>query len=156
MRKGLVDSIVAGIFLLIFSMIVLVSWYVSSAINTAFIAADITTVGTAGAVAAIGVWDLGFVFLFVMMGIVDIIGAFMVRSHPVFFIITLIFTLVLGLIAPTLSNIYDSFVTAIGGTVDANFSAMGFIMRNLSFFLIVIEMVTGIIMFSKTSETSPV
>ena len=96
MTKGTLDNIVAGIFLLIFSMIVIIAWFISSQINAAFVTAGISTVGTAGATAAIGVWDWGFILLFVFMGITDIIGAFMARSHPVFFIISLIFTLILG------------------------------------------------------------
>jgi hypothetical protein len=153
MNKGMIDNIVAGIFLLIFSMIVIVAWFISDAINTAFIGAGISTVGTQGAVTAIGIWDLGFVVLFIFMGIVDIIGAFMVRSHPVFFIIAIIFTLVLGVIAPQLSNTYDSFVTAMGASVDNAFPSMGFIMRNLSFFLIVISVITSVVMYSKTRES---
>ena len=152
MAKGFIDLIVLLIFGLIISIVALITYNILGGVLTGFQAAGITTTeGIVQSQTAVGVWDAGFIFFILVMGIISIASALMIRTHPIFFVLDLIVLVIIGVLAPSFSNAYDAFATTMPAT-DAAFPAMGYIMRDASIFFLVIGCITAIVMYSKSRE----
>jgi hypothetical protein len=150
MKGDMISLLVVLIFLIIISIIVLIAYNIMGGMITGLTGTGIDTSGMVQAQNAVGVWDAGFIFFVVFMGIISMASALMIRSHPLFFLIAMMLLVIIGVLAPTFSDIYDALASSMPAT-DAAFPAMGFIMRDASIFFIVIGCLTAIVMYSKTS-----
>lgn len=152
MAKGQADFIIILIFITVIGIVVLLTYSILGSMITS---GGLTGIDTAGMIAAqqgVQVWDGGMVFFVIFMGIISVISGLLIRTHPVFFIIMILFFGIVGVLSPTFSNIYDTFATGLGPETDAAFGNMGFMIRNISFFLIAIMTVTAVVTYSKTRE----
>jgi len=82
---------------------------------------------------ALGIFD--GIFLLVMVGVVmgGVVAAFLVKSHPIFFILMLLVNVALVVISVMFSNSFESFINTSAGTSAAanTFPMMVFAMRHL-------------------------
>lgn len=94
--------------------------------------------------------NLGFILLLVGGAIAVILMAFMIPSHPVFFIISIILLLVFIVVVPQISNIYLQ-IAGTDSMVDLGnqYSTMTVIMQNLPLFFVVIGIIVMIVMYAK-------
>ena len=151
MSKGLIDMVLIMVFIIVISIFVLISYHILDLVGTGFSDLGFSTTGIDSSKTAVQVWDGGFVFFIVFLGIVNIASALVLRTHPIFFVVSLLILVTIGVLAPTFSNVYDSLATTLGST-NTTFSSMGFVMRNMSIFFLVIGSLTAIIMYSKSRE----
>ena len=85
------------------------------------------------------IFDNLFIFILIGLEFAAIIGAFLIDSHPVFFIASLFILVVLGVITPHLGAAYTDFA----GTDDySNYSAQfvmsKYIMEHFPFFIVIL------------------
>jgi len=95
--------------------------------------------------------DYLFVFLMVGLTIALIISVFMIKSHPVFFWITMLFIIIVLIIAGALSNAYEM----VGDNAELkaghdNYPAMEFVMDNLPLFILLIAAMAIIALYAKS------
>lgn len=99
---------------------------------------------------ALRVFNYGFLFLLAGFGIGSVIGAFMIDTHPVFFVISIILTLFFVFIGTTITNVFEGFVTADELTATAEqFNIMVLIMRNLPKIGIIWGSIIAIVLYGK-------
>lgn len=99
---------------------------------------------------ALGTLDVGFVFLAIMGFVAVVIGAFYVRTHPIFAIVQFIILILLGLIAPTISNFYYEIATTPGMVATANqYPLMTETMRLLPITLLFFGVLVIIVLYAK-------
>lgn len=96
------------------------------------------------------VFDGGFFFAFFGLAFAVIISGFSIRSHPIFFVFSIIGLTIVALLGVIFSNTYYTFATQEGISVYANnFPLMAWIMSNLVWLLVVIGFAAAILMYSK-------
>lgn len=95
-------------------------------------------------------FDAIFTFLLIGVGIVLMISSFMVRSHPVFFVIMILLFLIFIIMWSVMANTYDDFasMSAISESRD-EFPMMEQLMRYFPFVMFIISMLVVVIQFSK-------
>lgn len=111
-RGSLQDVVLVGMFLLVFAIMILISFKVLSEINTKFQASDLVTAeGKAASNELTGffptVIDNSFLLFAVGLAIVVMILAFMVRIHPIFIPFFFLGLVVLVFVSGIFSNIYQ-------------------------------------------------
>jgi len=96
--------------------------------------------------------DYIFIFFFIGLIISTIILGFQIRTHPVFFFISLILLIIVTILAGSMSNVYEQFTT--NTTLDiqttaANYTAMTFLFNHLPLFIAFIGVVIMVIFYAK-------
>lgn len=100
-----------------------------------------------------GIWDKGWLFVLVGVGIFTWISAFFIRSHPAFFIfgffLIVIYTIMFGL----LSNTYaDVMANPTLSTFANEFTLTKFVIGWFPIVMVVISMITAVLTYSKGGE----
>lgn len=156
MSKGFLDIslIIAGIFALILAIFIIISYNINQSMKTSMeqsgaISQTNIDMGMGNAQTAVKSFNIGFAIIIFGLGFADIISAFLIRTHPVFFVIFIILTILNGLIIPLFSNAYYSFATTSGLDV-SQFTLLDWIMKNINFLFAGFSFITAIVMFSKT------
>jgi len=96
------------------------------------------------------IWDTGWLFILVGLGIYTWISAFFVRSHPVFFIFGFFLIVVYIIVFGVMSNVYGDITEnpEISPYSD-EFTLANFVMTRFPIIMGIISFVTAIIMYSK-------
>ena len=96
-----------------------------------------TSVGIlANANSALGMFNYGFVIIFGGLSLVTLIFAYMTPQHPIFFIVTLVLTIILMVIVPQYSNAFELFMgSSIMSPYSASMNIVIYIMGNLPYFV---------------------
>ena len=152
--SSLPDLMFIGCMLFVIAIIFIIGMYVMSSINTSVQSAGFS----AGAKTNFNSLTNTFTPLFnsiflgiVVLGIIAmIVGAFYVRTHPVVFFV-LVFLMIFVVIAfSQFSNVYQAVAaTPELTTIANNFDGMSYIIQYLPFFMIIITLIVGIILYSK-------
>ena len=106
--------VIVAIMILVVGIVVLVAYNIMTQMISGFTSAGIPTAGLESARTAVHIWDYGMLFFVFALGIINIISAFVIRTHPVFFVMTLILLGIMGILAPAFSNVYNAVSTSIG------------------------------------------
>lgn len=93
-------------------------------------------------------WDNIFIMVFVLLWIGALLASFMIDSHPIFFVLTLILLIGVIIAAGILANAYeelgeDSLINA------SSYPKTTFILTNLLTFVIAIGLSIGLVLFAK-------
>jgi len=154
MRKGFLDIsiIIAGVFVLILSIFILLSYKINTEFTNAMnqsgaISQENIQMGMGNAQTAVKSFNIGFVLIIFGLGFADIVSAFLIRTHPVFFVLFFLLTIINGLILPMFSNAY---VSATAGLDISQFTMLDWLMKNINFIFAGFSFMTAVIMFSKT------
>jgi preprotein translocase subunit SecG len=112
-KKGTAfDYIFIVIIMVIFAIVTIVSVFlwdtISTPLKNVFGSGSATDV-MATADKAFGTLDYIFLFVFFGLSIAPIIFAFLVKSHPIFFVVNILILVVMFLVMPTLSNVVREF-----------------------------------------------
>jgi len=96
-------------------------------------------------------YDYVIVFLFIGFYLAALIGAFMIDTHPALFFLSLLFLIVLGVVAAQLSNMWGEIgnVTALETEVSA-FPMTDHLLRNLPLISVALGMILLIVLYMKT------
>tara|TARA_R100001086_G_scaffold19443_2_gene9368 strand:+ start:2101 stop:2604 length:504 start_codon:yes stop_codon:yes gene_type:complete len=97
-------------------------------------------------------WDYLFIFIFIGLIISTIVLGFRIRTHPVFFFISLILLIVVTILAGSLSNVYEQFTTNTTTSIQttaSSYTAMNFLFAHLPLFIAFLGVVIMVIFYSK-------
>ena len=96
-------------------------------------------------------WDGMFLMIFILLWIMLLFGAWQLDSHPVFFIITIILMTFAFMVAMTLGNVYEDYMsTDYVVNYAHDFPMMNYLMTHYLQVAIVIGFSVIIVMFAKT------
>ena len=96
--------------------------------------------------------DYIFIFFFIGLIISTIVLGFQIRTHPVFFFISLILLIIVTILAGTMSNVYEQFTTNTTSSISttaSNYTAMNFLFAHLPLFIAFIGVVIMVIFYAK-------
>lgn len=100
-----------------------------------------------------GIWDKGWLFVLVGVGIFTWISAFFIRSHPAFFIfgffLIVIYTFIFGLMSNTYADVMANPVLA---SFANEFTLTKFVIGWYPIVMAVISMITAVLTYSKGGE----
>jgi len=100
--------------------------------------------------AALGFLNHGFVIVLIALGVAIILGAFLIRTHPAFFIISFFALVLLLLVAPQFSNMFNEIASAPELVAAANqFPIMVTLMRNLPLIILLFGAAVMIVIYGK-------
>ena len=110
-KASIQDLIYIGVFALVFSIIILVTFKVSDELNTQFQGSDIVTQRGKDSFGQINnmfptVIDNAFLMIVIGLGIVALVLASLVRIHPVFFVFFILILVIIIFLAGVFSNIF--------------------------------------------------
>lgn len=156
MKGSMFDIIIAGISLLVLGIGILVASVVMDSVQTSLnplvpaVSQDVLTQG----VNAINTFNYGFVIIMFGLGIGGVIFAWLVPTHPIFIILSIMMLLISVIILPVLSNAFESFATnASMAPATANFPLMMYLMSNLPAIEIVFGILTIIVMYTRWKDS---
>jgi len=96
------------------------------------------------------IMDYGIVFIFFGSLIAAIISAFMIRTHPIFFVISVIMLIIISVTFPVLSNVFMGFATNSQITTYSNQLPLTLnVFANLPIFLVITGILIIIALYSK-------
>lgn len=95
-------------------------------------------------------FDYMFVFLAIGLSATTLIGAFMIRSHPIFYVFSTILLGIMVLVSGQITNAFDKFVTSSAFSSIANsFPMMVTFMRNLPLFILISGILIAAVMYGR-------
>ena len=155
-KKGFLGDIVyIGIFMFVFAVMILVGYLMLTNINTNFQASDdistqAKTMLNTQETRYTNVWDGIFAFIFIGLSIAAIISAFLIDTHPIFFILSLLFIAFFIIAFAILANAYYTLESAdafIGFAED--FVAMHYIMNHLAHYIVIEGFLISLALYAK-------
>ena len=91
-----------------------------------------------------------FTFLLAGLGIATVVGAFMIRTHPVFFIASFLILIITILIAAILANTYTEIATDSKlSTAASQYTVIPYIMNNLPYVITILGLLIIIALYAK-------
>jgi len=98
------------------------------------------------------IFDGIITFFFIGLSLASIIGAFLIKTHPAFAILSFIILLVFVLVAAVFSNAYETLTvgTALSAAAN-NFPASTFFLGNFVWYIMIISIVIAVVMYAKQS-----
>ncbi len=150
MKGSILDFLFIFIFLLIFAISTIVGSVILS--NYADMSSNLGVSNISISQAQTTIANLDYVFIFITFGmaIAVVVGAFMIRTHPVFFVISLFGLLFIILISGQLANVYLEFAqNAQLISTAANYPYMELIFQNLPLITAVFGIIVAIVAYSK-------
>ena len=105
-------------------------------------------------VAAMSLFDSGFVLIAIGLGLSVILTAFMINTHPVFFVLSWIMLVMMIFISAMLTNAFDKFATStmMAGAL-GNFPILTEFFRNMPLFCLIIGSLVAIVMYARGGYT---
>jgi len=153
-KKGsIADSLMIVIVALLFSVIFITSYYAWSKIHPkldANLASDEAKNITAHTEQAMLKFDTIFIAVVIGMILMTALSAYYIEIHPAFFVVSLIFWIVMLLVVPIFSNVYEKFASS-SEMSDAvsHFGAIDYISKNLPVFFTIIVCLVVVLMYGK-------
>lgn len=156
-RGNLLDILWVGIFLFAFALTVVIGWLVLTSVNDAFQAND--QIGIEGQQIIndstnryVAVFDGIFMFFLVAVSIMVIVSAFWIKTHPIFFGVSLVVLVIFVF----LFNIFGDVFMEVGSNpalvnYTNSFSIIPFVMDNYATLLAVLGFVAVVVLFAKAS-----
>ncbi len=162
-RKGtIIDFLFIVIAMAFFAIALVFSIYIFDQISpmlTGFFGAGEATTMMNTVHSAYGIMDYVFLFLFFGLSIVPIVFAFLVKTHPIFFVVNLIMIVVMFMVMPALSNMVRSIWAtpelaqyAAGGGGSFTFTIMTRTFQFLPLITCSLSILLSIAMFAKGRE----
>ena len=136
MKGTIMDLFVISLILTIFAVGVAIAFVVLGQV-TSTMSTNPTSIGIlADAETALGMFNYGFVILFGGLSLATLIFAYMTPQHPIFLVVTVTLTLILLVIVPQYSNMFE---TVMANAAMAPYAgSMGiiiYLMGNLPYFI---------------------
>ena len=95
---------------------------------------------------------LDYVYIFFLVGfiILTIVSSFSIRTHPVFFFISVLLLVITIIMGALFSNVYTQAVTDTELMSDTNFTIMPFIMTHFPTVILIIGAILSVVLYAKT------
>jgi len=148
----MMDIFVAGIALLALAIGIMVASVVMNNVQVSLnpmvptISQDVLTQG----VNAVNTFNYGFVIIMFGMGIAGIIFAWLVPTHPIFIILSIVMLMISVVILPIFSNAFETFSSnPTMSSAAASFPLMTYFMGNLLLIEVIFGALTMIVMYTR-------
>ena len=157
-KKGFImDVMTIAIYLFITGIVILCSYLALSSINTGFQASD--DIAPLGKTVMqdrtdnyIATWDGIFGFFFVGLSIAAFIGAFMLDTNPVFFVLAIILLIIFIVAAAAISNAYyEVESTSSFSDFAEDFRVMHWILNHLPYYVVVEGFIIVLALYAKAN-----
>lgn len=152
MSKGsAVDLIYIGLGLTITAFVVILVHYLITQFRAEMPAAGLDVAYADAGLNALAIFNTGFVIITAGSGAAAIVAAFLIKSHPAFFIFTFILGIVMVFISAQFTNVWYEFATqeSIAASADA-FPMITQVMLNLPLIELVFSAAIAIVMYGKS------
>jgi hypothetical protein len=154
-KNAILDTMVIVIILLVLAIVSVIGYSVFTEVNDDIMADD-TMISEAQDISNElhgkypPLMDNLFLFAFVLLVVFVVISVFMLDTHPIFFIITIVLLIAVFVVAMLLANVYDEVMTDATFASSANlFPYMSWINDNLLGLVIGIGFLISIVLFIK-------
>ena len=151
--SGILDIFYIGLFVMVFGIISFISYTVMVDLQPrldAHSSSDVSKNVTAKGLAAIENLDYVIMMLIVGMLISTIIGAYFIDSHPILFVASLLLLILMLVVVPVFSNVFDKFSTHDSMSAAANtFDITVTFMNNWPIFFTVMGAIVLIALYAK-------
>jgi hypothetical protein len=98
-------------------------------------------------------FDNLFMLMFVLFVVFTLVSAFVIDSHPIFFIVSLVLLMGVLLSAPLIANVYDDVMSDSTMVASANaFTYSGWVMSHLFEVILALVFMTMIVLFIKFKQ----
>ena len=154
MGKGsLFDVIILGVTMLVLAIGILIGSLVMTQIQTST-SSMLTSAGAQAALQAgtdaINTFNYGFVIIVIGGAIGSLILAWMVPSHPIFMLVSVIMLLLSVVVLPILANTYETFAsTSEMASAAASFPLMNLLMSNMPLIGVVFGVMMMIVLYTR-------
>lgn len=156
MKGTVADGIHIAIFIFVLIMMVLIGYFLLDEFDTSLRDSGHNTTMTDDILAQgkLGVGTFNWVILLIYFALfgASLIGAFMIRTHPIFAIASFIIILTVAILSAMLSNGFVDMVTASGldTTLTNVFPIPEWLMNNLPYLMVVINGIIMVVQYSRT------
>lgn len=157
-RKGnaIVDTLTIIVVVFVIAIVLIFGKYVLNEINDDIQASSDMTNSTKDSIQEMhtrssSFLDGLFIFIFIMVWALMIVASFMIDSHPVFFIFTVMISIFVFIIAASLGNVYEEVAADpdLAPIVAADFPMTNWVMTHFLLMLIVMAFSVMIALFAK-------
>jgi len=147
MSKGTItDVIFIAVFLTIFAVVLIFGYHVYSQFIGAGLDDTILNKGTN----ALRIFNYGFLMIVLGAGGASIAGAFMIDSHPIFFVFTTFIFLIFIIIGAVLTNVFDAIITVESiSTTATDFNIIITVLRNIPLLMTIWGILLSIVLYGK-------
>ena len=150
------DVIMIGVTMLVLAMGVIIGSYVMTAITTGttgMFTSATAQAAMASGTAAINTFNYGFVVIVIGGGIASLVLAWMVPSHPIFMVVSVVMLLISVVVLPVLANTYESFIgQADMATAAASFPLISAMMGNMPIIGVVFGVLMMIVLYTRYNQ----
>ena len=148
------DLLTSVILIMVAAIVIIFAYFLNSQIMTAFSSQGIPTLGLESTRMALETFNLSIIFITISFGMAAFIGAFIVRSHPIFFMSSVLGLIMMLIVTATMSNVFDKIMvtSVMSETATTTFSKMFIWIRNMPEVLVVLWVVLAIGMYAKWSQ----
>lgn len=145
------DAIVILIVALPFALSLVFGLHLLNQFDTQFSALKMNSTTTnqifADTRATYTVFDTLFVALVLIMGFTSVLAASMIRTHPAFFVVSVIITIVLILMTAVFSNVY--YAVASNFAEASSFSGLTTVFQNFPYLMLVLSFIIAFVQYAK-------
>lgn len=149
--KGNLDDLSMPIVLLSAAVSIIAAYLILSSVGTSFSSStEANNLITAGKLMISRVGNSSFIFIAVALILFNVIGAFLLLTHPVFMIVDIILLPLSVMIAAIISNAYEASLYTL--SVSSAFPVMNFIMLHLPVLIVVSSIFSGIAAYALVKQ----
>ncbi len=150
MKGTAFDILLLVVILFSIAIFVLFSYTISLELLPAFNDTGLNVTFLHQAQTALRVFDSGMAFLVGGFMIALIVSSFYIRTHPVFFILTLLVGVVVLMVSPIISNLYGEIASHTSMQAAANeFPIMTNVFQYLPYIVLAFIVIVSIVLYSK-------
>lgn len=155
-RGNELDLIFTAVLVFAAAFVIIFAYYLTGQINTAFVTKGIPTFALGHTTNALTTFNLSIILVTIAFGIATFISAFMIRSHPVFFVASVLGLIVMVFVTSILSNAFDKLIVSsvLQNTGTTTFYSLFVWVRNLPAIFVIIWIIVGIALYAKWHGSS--
>ena len=95
--------------------------------------------------------DFVYAFLLILFTVLAVVSAFAIRTHPIFFVVSIVMLVILVIIGAIMANVYSDLESEQGTYLDdSNFNIIPFVMQHFPTLLLVVGALLSVAMFAKS------
>ena len=145
------DLFYTSVMVIVAAIVIVFAYFINAEITTQFAAQGIDTEALGHAANALKTFNLSIVFITVAFGVATFIAAFMVRSHPIFFVGSVLGLIVMLMVLTIMANTYDKLMidSVFRTTATGTFSIMFNWVRNLPRIFVALWLVMAVGLYAK-------
>lgn len=150
MKGSMLDILPIMIFVCLFATTGITTLFLINTLSNSSFNSTITAPYLEDSKAAVLVFNQSFLFITVMMIMATVIAAFYIRTHPIFFVVGLILSVVFVFVGAILTNVFiEVFSSTVFASAANEMNYMVVVVQNLPYLVVFAIIVISIALYSK-------